>query len=458
MESAVDRCSWEMNTDVELHELAQGLLQKGACLSDGGRLSTAATSIATAASSPQNELDDEVFPPALNQLQDGDALQDVFCDQHGEGGSQSHADIIFGNAVPRKKKKNKGSRHGGKANLPRVASLSLERRCFTNVGRCDQRLPMAPDLSRSEADFFKTQESFPGDDKVSKDVLRARPRPATAIGRADARLKCEFVVQHDQGCRDRHQLREQNVERSRQSFRRLALDVAASHPASFLDFFQSDAKLNVSRHHQGRDGAATCTSNGAKKTVNCVPTLSDVGGGAQALGHLACSAMYANRPATGRARRKGPNVLDSSNEEIIRGRRDAEGKSVCANGASALRNGLGSEKSLESEKSQDMLVCVHLTPPSVRLQYKAAARCTPQRRCKSALSRERMRSKLRSASGDELDFSLRKVANGVHSECIGVATGATRLSRKNNDITPGPAYYTITSEHTSNSVLHPPTR
>lgn len=287
--------------------------------------------------------------------------------------------------------------------MPRVAHISIERRFIQP--RWDESAPVAPDLARSEGDFFRGLFDPPLPKEATRDVL-ARQRPSTAMGSVRARVGGGGAggrEGRDNGW-EGDTWRQENVERSRQSFSKLALDATAAHPASFLEFLESELPLRTSQLQ--RAGTPTNASQALNRSVtqnsdrgrdnfsthNSVREQSS-----SEEGYIGTAMASRRRPATQRKlHASAPHTLDSS-KHSNRNRCDDGGGGKLGTGEDGAGD-LRLEKSVESDDSNIVHVIMHPVSPSVRVgvprsangnsrQFSQHTSYTPERRCKSAGNR-----------------------------------------------------------------------
>ena len=292
--------------DGKLRELAQGLLHgatpalrsgpspasrdagDGPEHSDGGFLSTAATSVAGGSilSTPHNEPEDDdvkrggrsvlsrsATPELVEEERSFEALsidspRQPGAPRGGEGGERPAA------KGRRRKKTRRQKTGGGRAERPpRVAGLTIERRFA--VPRYDELAPVAPDLSQSQSDFFPGLFDRPAHEGRGAGDVRPRPRPFSALGLVRARPSeprgsGALRRQHGGGGAERdawqqEAVRQEHVARSRESFGRLAIDAAAAHPASFAALMQASLPTAWHQRQSPAVAVAARASNGGER-------------------------------------------------------------------------------------------------------------------------------------------------------------------------------------------------
>lgn len=379
--------------ECDLRELARGLLsnvspqkrpfmrdwpsvrseQILACMdSDGGVLSTAATSIM---SSPRRDLEDDDCILSRALLSAREPVQEEHSYELLSAGASSDgamydalnhelSDVCEEFLDPKveaagKKKKLKSCTRSRRALVPRVASLSFARHFF--VPRWNKTSHMAPDLGRSIGELTRGPFCFSDIEQVTfKNALDARShrRPSTAMGLVREDLlsgardnKRDRLRQQQDGSWDRKMLTIQDrAEKCRERTDKLCLDPAAVHPASFLDFIEPGGHLS---HSQLRPNTPTHFGPERSQTSGRSTGIVD-----------SCAAC---RPASGSAQQR----------EVHRG---STSKFRVDSGSGEMTDFVRIEKSVDSADSNGMDVIMRpITPPSVRVEL--SARCVLSVEC-----------------------------------------------------------------------------
>ena len=293
--------------------------------------------------------------------------------------------------------------------VPRVANITVDRR-FVQP-RWDENAPLAPDLARSESDFFRGLFDPPLKKEVARDVVDTRARrPSTAMGFVRARAggmdkeACRSPLRRQQdGGWEGDMWRQENVERSRQSFGKLALD--APHTASMWEFLESELPLSTSQLQQ-RAGTPAKASQALNRseTRNAERGTENISAHNSVCEQSVCArrrytgaaVAVRQRPATGGLQQR---KLHASAQETFDRSKSRDGRGDGGEGKLGAEEygagGLGLEKSVESEDSNILHVIMHPVRPSVRVgiprsangnsrQYSQLTSNTPPRRCKSA--------------------------------------------------------------------------